>query len=73
MTRGRKPKITSEDINQLNSNEYFTIDELSKILKVNRRTIERLIKSNKINYIKIGNQYRIKKEDFIKKEEDKKW
>lgn len=72
MTRGRKPKITSEDINQLNSNEYFTIDELSKILKVNRRTIERLIKSNKINYIKIGNQYRIKKEDFIKKEEDKK-
>ena len=72
MTRGRKPKITSEDINQLNSDEYFTIDELSKILKVNRRTIERLIKSNKINYIKIGNQYRIKKEDFIKKEEDKK-
>ena len=72
MTRGRKPNITSEDINQLNSDEYFTIDELSKILKVNRRTIERLIKSNKINYIKIGNQYRIKKEDFIKKEEDKK-
>lgn len=65
-TKGRKPKIKQEDIQALNDDEYFTINELANLLKVNRRTISRQIKSGQIKPLKIGGQYRIKKSDFIK-------
>ena len=62
---GRPNAIKEENVEQLKDKEYYTIDELSEILKVSRRTIERQIKSGKIKAIKIGVQYRIKKTDFV--------
>ena len=68
---GRPKAITEDKIQVLNEDEYYTIDELVKILKISRRTIQRLIKSGEIKAIKIGKQWRIKKDDFKRKEEQK--
>lgn len=43
----------------------YTTSEAAEILRVNRRTIFRYIKSGKLKAVKIG-QWRIKKEDLNK-------
>lgn len=60
-----RPKAMTEDKKELlNNDEYYTIDELVKILKISRRTIERHIKSGEIKALKIGKQWRIRKSDI---------
>lgn len=44
----------------------FTVDELTKELKVSRNTIISLIKSGHITAIKVGSQYRIPKGNLDK-------
>jgi excisionase family DNA binding protein len=44
--------------------EFYTAEELAKVLKVNIMTIYRYIKAGKINAHKIGKEFRIKKVDF---------
>lgn len=61
---GRPKAITEDKKELLNNNEYYTIDELVKILKISRRTIERHIKSGEIKALKIGKQWRIRKSDI---------
>ncbi|PIY72618.1 hypothetical protein COY87_00025 [Candidatus Roizmanbacteria bacterium CG_4_10_14_0_8_um_filter_33_9] len=45
-------------------NKYYSIKEISKLLKVSYLTIFRLVKENKIVAYKVGKQYRIKESDF---------
>ncbi|MCX6793429.1 MAG: helix-turn-helix domain-containing protein [Candidatus Falkowbacteria bacterium] len=45
--------------------QFYTVEEIAKILKVSKMTIFRYIKSGKLKAIKVG-QWRIKKEDFDK-------
>lgn len=50
--------------------EYYTIEEVAKMLKVVYLTVYRWIQSDKLIAYKAGKQYRIKKSDidkFIKK------
>ncbi len=42
----------------------YTIDEVSEMLKVNRKTISVLIKRGEIKSIKIGSQYRISEQQL---------
>ena len=57
---GRPNAMTEDKKELLNNDEYYTIDELVKILKISRRTIERHIKSGEIKALKIGKQWRIR-------------
>ena len=61
---GRPKKITLDETKNLNEDEYYTINELAEKLKVNRRTITRLIDRGEIKPLRVGKQYRIKKSDF---------
>lgn len=61
---GRPNAMTEDKKELLNNDEYYTIDELVKILKISRRTIERHIKSGEIKALKIGKQWRIRKSDI---------
>ena len=61
-----RPRIDlKEKSKELNNEEFYTIDELAKIMKVERRTIKRAIERGEIEARKIGKQYRIKKDNFI--------
>lgn len=54
-------------INMLNnSEEYYSIKEVAKKLKVAYLTVYRWIRSGKLNAYKVGKQYRIKEEDIVK-------
>jgi putative molybdopterin biosynthesis protein len=44
--------------------QYYTIEEVAKMLKVAYLTVYRWIQSNKLIAYKTGKQYRIKAEDF---------
>lgn len=44
--------------------QFYTVDELAQILKVNPMTVYRWIKTNKLMSLKAGKQYRVKKEDL---------
>ncbi len=46
--------------------QYYSIDEVAKILKVAYLTVYRWIQAKKLNAIKAGKQYRIKKSDLDK-------
>lgn len=46
--------------------KYYTIQEVADMLKVAYLTIYRWIKGNKLNAVKAGKQYRIKKSDLDK-------
>lgn len=46
--------------------QFYTVEELAEIFKVSRRTILRLIYSENIKAIKIGNRWHIKKEEVEK-------
>ena len=43
---------------------FYTSDEVAKMLKINRQTILRFIRENKIGAIKICREYRIKQSDL---------
>ncbi|GIW67947.1 MAG: hypothetical protein KatS3mg096_815 [Candidatus Parcubacteria bacterium] len=52
--------------------QFYTLEEIAKILKVSYLTVYRWVKTGKLLSFKAGKQYRIKKEnldDFIKKYE----
>ena len=44
--------------------QYYTIEEVAKMLKVAYLTVYRWIQSGKLSSNKAGKQYRIKKEDL---------
>ena len=44
--------------------EFYTIEELSKLLKVEHKTIRRAKKRGEIKAMKLGKQWRIKKSDI---------
>lgn len=44
--------------------EFLTVEEVAKILKVNKMTIYRYIKAGKITAYKVGKDFRIKKGEF---------
>lgn len=48
----------------MNKTEYYSIEEVSKMLKVAYLTVYRWIKSGKLVSIKAGKQYRIKQFDL---------
>ena len=45
--------------------DFYTIDELAKVLKVHERTIRNNIKRGTIKAKKFGNQWRIRKSDIL--------
>jgi excisionase family DNA binding protein len=45
--------------------DFYTIDELAKVLKVHERTIRNNIKRGTIKAQKFGNQWRIRKSDIL--------
>lgn len=48
----------------VNKEQYYTIEEVAKMLKVVYLTVYRWIKSEKLKAFKIGKQYRIKEKDL---------
>lgn len=60
-------KVLLEKIKSINKKimeTFYTSDEVAKMLKINRQTILRFIRENKIGAIKIGREYRIKQSDL---------
>lgn len=56
--------------------EFYSIEEVAKKLKVAYLTVYRWIQSNKLVAYKAGKQYRIEKEEldrFMNKKQNKKW
>lgn len=47
-------------------NEYYSIEEVAKMLKVAYLTVYRWIQAKKLISLKAGKQYRIKKNDLEK-------
>jgi len=47
-------------------NEYLTVSEVMKILKVSRTAVNNWMKSGKLKYYKVGRLVRIKEEDLGK-------
>ena len=55
----------------MTQDQYYSIEEVAKILKVVYLTVYRWVRSGRLIAFKAGKQYRIKKEDleiFLKKE-----
>ncbi len=48
-----------------NYNDVLTIDELSKALRLSRRSVMRLLADGKIPYRKIGRVYRVSKNALL--------
>ncbi len=48
----------------MKDDQYYSIDEVAKVLKVAYLTVYRWIQSKKLPAFKAGKQYRIKKEDL---------
>lgn len=46
------------------NSEYYSIEEISQMLKVTYLTVYRWVKAKKLVALKAGKQYRIKKEDL---------
>lgn len=65
MEKGR-PKIDlKEKAKEISlEDEFYTIDELANILKVEHKTIRRAIQRGEIKAKKYGRQWRIKKSDI---------
>lgn len=45
--------------------QYYSIEEISKTLKVAYLTVYRWVRAKKLTALKAGKQYRIKKEDLM--------
>lgn len=58
--RPNKPLTTNVKL----KDQFYTIYEVADILKVHHTTIRRAIKDNRLKAIKIGTEWRIKKEDI---------
>jgi putative molybdopterin biosynthesis protein len=50
----------------MENEQYYTIEEVAKMLKVVYLTVYRWIQSDKLTAYKAGKQYRIKKSDLDK-------
>lgn len=48
----------------MGSDEFYTVEQLSDLLKVHWQTILNYIKSGKLNAVKLGKGYRIPKKEF---------
>ena len=60
-----RPRINlKEKSKELTEKEYYTINELASIMKVERRTIKRAIERGEIKALKIGKQWRIRKSNI---------
>lgn len=58
-------------LNNMTNDQYYSIEEVAKMLKVAYLTVYRWIQSGKLVAYKAGKQYRIKKEGldkFIKRQ-----
>ncbi len=55
------------------NDQFYSIEEVAKLLKVAYLTVYRWIKAEKLTAYKIGKQYRIKNEDFTSFIKDKKY
>lgn len=58
--RPNKPLTTDKKL----KDQYYTIYEVAEILKVHHTTIRRAIREDRLPAIKIGTEWRIKKEDI---------
>jgi putative molybdopterin biosynthesis protein len=54
------------NINIMLQDQYYSIEEVAKMLKVAYLTVYRWIQANKLVALKAGKQYRIKGEDLNK-------
>ena len=52
------------NINSMEKEQYYTIEEVAEMLKVAYLTVYRWIQAGKLNAVKAGKQYRIKKDDL---------
>jgi len=48
----------------LNMEELLTLEELSRYLKISKPTLYKMVEKGRIPALKIGNQWRFKKEDI---------
>lgn len=63
---GQPPIDLKERAKEINfEDEFYTIDELAKVLKVHERTIRNNIKRGTLKAQKFGNQWRIRKSDIL--------
>lgn len=59
----------------MNDNEFLTVEQVAKLLKVHWQTILNYIKSGKLMALKLGKGYRISRENlekFIRENSNKK-
>lgn len=54
------------NIANMTNEQYYTIEEVAKMLKVVYLTVYRWIQDGKLTSLKAGKQYRIKKSDLDK-------
>lgn len=52
------------NINNMEKEQYYTIEEIAEMLKVAYLTVYRWIRSGKLNAVKAGKQYRISKSNL---------
>ncbi len=50
----------------MKTEQYYSIEEVAKILKVAYLTVYRWVRADKLKALKAGKQYRIKNEDLDK-------
>jgi excisionase family DNA binding protein len=46
--------------------KYYTVKDISKMLKIHEETVRRAIRDGRLDSVKFGRDYRIKHESFIK-------
>ena len=45
---------------------FLTVTDLTKIMKISRFVVDRLLKTGQIPATKLGNRYRVRTDDFLK-------
>ena len=45
---------------------FLTVTDLTKIMKISRFVVDRLLKTGQIPAAKLGNRYRVRTDDFLK-------
>ena len=45
---------------------FLTVSDLTKILKVSRFVVDRMLKNGQLPAAKLGGQYRVRTDDFLK-------
>lgn len=56
--------LNNDKYHMTKKEEYYSIDEVARMLKVAYLTVYRWIRNNKLIAYKAGKQYRIKKENY---------